>query len=132
MPLKLELKPREKLFLGGAVIVNGDTRCQLTVMNDVPLLREKEILTEELADTPCKRIYLSIQLMYIDPVNRAGYQRHYWELARDVLEAAPSTHGFITDISENIMAERYYRALKSARELIHYEQGLTQDAQKSG
>jgi len=30
----------------------------------VPILREKDILTAERADTPAKRIYLAVQLMY--------------------------------------------------------------------
>ena len=44
MPLRLDLRPHEKLFLGGAVLVNGDSRCQLAVLNDVPVVREKDIL----------------------------------------------------------------------------------------
>ena len=128
MPLKLDLRPHEKVFLNGAVIINGDSRCQLAVLNDVPVLREKDILTEGRADTSCKKIYLAVQLMYMDMGNLAIYHQQYWELVRPVLEAAPSMMSFITKISEEILAGRYYQALKAARELIRYEQELLSHA----
>lgn len=130
MPLKLDLRPHEKLFLGGAVIVNGDTRCQLAVLNDVPVLREKDILREDEADTPCKRIYLAVQLMYMDTPNLARYHQFFWEAARAVVEVAPSTTDRIAQISQSVLDAKYYQALKSARELIRYEQELVGNACK--
>jgi flagellar protein FlbT len=128
MPLKLDLRPHEKVFLNGAVIVNGSSRCQLAVLNDVPVLREKDILKEENADTPCKRIYLAVQLMYMDPPNLARYHQYYWEQVRPMIEAAPSTTALITKISEEVLVGHYYQALKAARELIRYEQELLSNA----
>lgn len=130
MPLKLDLRPHEKLFLGGAVIVNGDSRCQLTVLNDVPLLREKDILKEEDADTPCKRIYLAVQLMYMDTPGLARYHQYFWEQVSAVIDAAPSTQALIGKISEFVLDGKYYQALKAARELIAYEQELVSNARK--
>jgi flagellar protein FlbT len=131
MPLKLDLRPHEKLFLGGAVLVNGDSRCQLAVLNDVPVLREKDILKEEDADSLCKRIYLAVQLMYMDPPNLTRYHQYYWDQVRSVIEVAPSTSELISRISEAVLAMQYYMALKSARELIRYEQELLSNARKS-
>lgn len=128
MPLKLDLRPHEKLFLAGAVVVNGATKCQLTVLNDVPLLREKEILREEEADTPCKKIYLAVQLMYMDPGNLARYHQFYWDQVRAVMDVAPSTTPRIGKISDAIVAGNYYQALKAGRELIRYEQELVGNA----
>src|SRR3989339_1673998 len=105
MPLKLDLRPHEKIFLGGAVLVNGDSRCQLTVLNDVPVLREKDILKEEDADTPCKRIYLTVQLMYMDTPNLARYHQFYWEQARLVVDVAPSTTELLEKISNFVRSE---------------------------
>jgi flagellar protein FlbT len=124
MPLRLDLKPHEKLFVGGAVLVNGDSRSSISVLNDVPILREKDIMTEAEANTPCKRIYLSIQLMYMEPAKLAHYHQLYWTLVKDVLAAAPSTAERIAAISEEVLAGRYYQALKQTMELITYEQEL--------
>jgi flagellar protein FlbT len=131
MPLHIELKPGEKIFLGGAVIENGETRCQLTVLNDVPVLREKDIISESEADSPCKRAYLAVQLMYMDPVNLAKYHQHYWVLAKEILAAAPSTVGHLDEISGYILDGAYYQALKVGRQLIQYEQELIANAQQS-
>ncbi|MDP2431754.1 MAG: flagellar biosynthesis repressor FlbT [Pseudomonadota bacterium] len=130
MPLKLDLRPHEKLFLGGAVLVNGDSRCQLTVLNDVPVLREKDILKEEDADTPCKRIYLAVQMMYMDAPALARYHQYYWEQVKAVIEVAPSTTERIEKVSEFVLEGQYYQALKAARELINYEQELLSNARK--
>lgn len=128
MPLKLDLRPHEKLFLGGAVLVNGDSRCQLAVLNDVPVLREKDIFKEEDADTPCKKIYLAVQLMYMDTPNLARYHQFYWEQVKAVIEVAPSTTELMTRVSDFVLEGQYYPALKAARVLIRYEQELLRNA----
>jgi flagellar protein FlbT len=128
MPLKLDLRPHEKLFLGGAVLVNGDNRAQLTVLNDVPVLREKDILKDEEANTPCKRIYLAVQMMYMDTHNLARYHQYYWDKVRAVIDAAPSTTELIDKLSVAVLDAQYYQALKVARELVRYEQELISNA----
>jgi flagellar protein FlbT len=131
MPLKLDLRPHEKLFLGGAVIVNGDSRCHLTVINDVPVLREKDILKEQDADSPCKRIYLAVQMMYMDSQHLPKYHQYYWEQVRSVVDVAPSTAERLAVISSSVLEGHYYQALKAARDLIRYEQELVSNARKS-
>ena len=64
MALKVELKPGEKIILGDCVVTNHDQRTRLLIEGQVPILREKDILTPQRADTPAKRIYLAVQLMY--------------------------------------------------------------------
>ena len=123
MALKITLKPHEKMILGGAVIANGNNGgCHLIVENKVPILREKDILSEEDADSPCRRLYFLVQLMYIDEENLVLHQKKYWELVKGILEAAPSTIGLIDKINEQIVSGRYYQALKLACNLIDYEQ----------
>jgi len=124
MPLRLDLKPGEKLFVGGAVMVNGESRSSITVLNDVPILRGKDIMTEDRANTPCKRVYLAIQLMYMEPERLARYHQAYWNLVREIVLAAPSTTALLSSISEDVLAGHYYQALKRSTELIEYEKEL--------
>lgn len=124
MPLKITLKPRERLIMGGAVVRNGDVSTHLVVENEVPILRERDILSESGADTPCRRIYFVIQLMYVDDHNLAEHYKLYRILVRDVLAAAPSTAKFTDEIGRLVMEKRYYQALKTAHQLIDYEQEL--------
>ena len=122
MALKIVLKPGERIIIGGAVITNGKTSAQLLVENQVPILRQKDIMGENEATTPCRRIYLVIQLMYIDAGNLAMHHHTYWNLVKDVLKAAPSTLPLVDRISDNILNNRHYQALKLAKKLIEYEE----------
>ena len=110
--------------------MNRNSRCQLAVLNDVPVLREKDILKEEEADSPCKRIYLAVQLMYMDTPNLARYHQYYWEQVKAVIQVAPSTTDRVGKVSEFVLDGHYYQALKAARELIRYEQELLSHVQK--
>jgi flagellar biosynthesis repressor protein FlbT len=130
MALKITLKPHEKVIIGGAVINNGSSACHLTIENSVPILRQADILAEQDANSPCKRIYLTIQLMYIDEQRSAEYHPIYWDLVKDVVQAAPSMKELIVQISEMILAGKLYQALKLAKNLISYEQELIQNAIK--
>ena len=132
MALKVTLKANERIIIGGAAVKNvGGKTTTLLIENEVPLLREKEIMREQAADTPCKKIYFLTQLMYVDGQNIAKYHKLYWKLAREIIHAAPSTLGMFEAISDHIYNGRYYRALKEIRILIHYEEKATTNALKS-
>jgi flagellar biosynthesis repressor protein FlbT len=122
MALKIVLKPNEKLIISGAVIKNTGAKSELVVENNVPILREKDILGFNDADSPCKKIYFVIQMMYVDEKNISEHHKTYWTLVRNVLEAAPSTKPMFEVISTHILHNRFYQALKAAKKLIEYEQ----------
>lgn len=128
MSLNLTLKPYEKIFIGGAVVRNSAAKTELTILNDVPVMRQKEIMLEAEAITPCTRIYLAIQQLYMDERNRAGYMKLLVELVRDVAAAAPSTIQWLEEIGRHIIDGRYYQALKVTKQLIHYETELLRNA----
>ncbi len=130
MPLKLTLKPNERVVIGGAVITNGTSSAHIIIENNVPILRQSDILSESQANTPCRRIYFVIQLIYIDQAQSAKLQPLYWDLAREVLEAAPSMNSLISKISQFIIENKMYQALKAARKLIQYEEELINNATK--
>ena len=126
MALKISLKPNEKMILGGAVITNGANKCEFTVENNVPILRQNNILSPEKADTPARRIYLAIQLMYVEKKDIAVHQQLYWQLVKEFVQAAPSSLGLIDKINELIFKENYYHALKMAHKLFEFEQEVIQ------
>jgi flagellar biosynthesis repressor protein FlbT len=122
MALKIVVKPHEKLIIGGAVIQNGGSKGEFLIENNVPILREKDIMSLHEADSPCKRIYFAIQLMYVDQQNLSDHHKTYWELVKDVSDAAPSRRPVLQEISKNVLNGSYYKALKLTRSLIAYEQ----------
>jgi flagellar biosynthesis repressor protein FlbT len=131
MALKITLKPGERIILGGAVITNGKKATSFLVENKVPILRQKDILTESQANTPCRRIYLVVQLMYIDPASLAWHHNTYWALVKGVVKAAPSTLSLIDRMSDLILNSQYYQALKVAKKLIEYEEEAVRHVRRS-
>lgn len=131
MGLKITVKPHEKLIIGGAVIENGSTKSELIIENNVPILRGKDIMSLQEADSPCKRIYFAIQLMYVDSENIVEHHKTYWELVKDVVEAAPSRRAILQEISDNVLNKRYYQALKLTRSIIAYEQEVIENVRST-
>ena len=57
MPLRVELKPFERIVIGETVIINSGTRTSFLIDGEAPILREKDTVTAETANTPVKRLY---------------------------------------------------------------------------
>jgi len=127
MALIIDLKPQERIIIGNALITNDAARARLHIEGEAPILREKDIMRESEADSPCKRIYLTIQLMYLatDPKTLHDI---YFDQIRDIQKAAPSTTPIFMKINDHILNTHYYKALKEARNLIQYESELIANA----
>jgi flagellar protein FlbT len=125
--LKIELKPGERVMLGDCVITNHDQRTRLLVEGNAPILREKDIMTESRADTPAKRIYLAVQLMYTSK-NPATYHELYFKLVREITHAVPSMWPLIESINNQILTGELYKALREVKKLISYERELLEHA----
>ncbi|MEA2934275.1 MAG: flagellar biosynthesis repressor protein FlbT [Variibacter sp.] len=130
MALKVELKPGERIILGECVVTNHDQRTRLLIEGTAPILREKDIMTPERADTPAKRIYMAVQLMYTARDPRPHHEI-YFKLMSEILAAAPSTWRYIESVNNHILTGDMYKALKDAAKLIAYETELMADAQRS-
>lgn len=123
MPLKLSLKPGEKFVLNGAVVQNGDRRGVLVLQNKASVLREKDIMQVEQANTPARRIYFPMMMMYLD---EASASRYYDEFVRRLTEFMgvvrnPEVLADCVAISKHCMAREYYKSLMLCRKLIEYE-----------
>ena len=128
MALKVELKPNERIIIGNCVVTNTDQRARLLIDGqNIPILREKDILTPETADTPAKLVYLAVQLMYISPDPQVNHGT-YFSLVRDIVAAAPSAWPIIEEINTHILNGDLYHALKEAKKLIGHEDKLIQSA----
>lgn len=123
MALKLTLKPGERVAINGAVIVNGDRRSAFVVENQARVLRERDIVKPENADTPAKRIYLPIMLMYLEP---AEERRLFPEFEQRLTEFA----GAISDagalktcaaIAAHVANGEHYKAMTLCRSLVEFE-----------
>jgi flagellar biosynthesis repressor protein FlbT len=125
MALKVELKPNEQIIIGACVVTNTDQRARLLIDgHNIPILREKDIMTPAIADTPAKLVYLAVQLMYLQPDPRLNHGA-YFNLILDIITAAPGAWPIIEEINNHILSGQLYQALKHARKLIAFEKKLS-------
>ena len=127
MGLVIDLKPGEKILIGDAVITNDSQRTRLHIAGKSPIMREKDVLQEEEADTPCKKVYFLIQCMYMARTPR-DYHKMYFDLIKDIQNASPTSTIFFLQINEHIISGTYYKALKLAKQLIEHEKELVANA----
>jgi flagellar protein FlbT len=124
MALKVELKPFERIIIGESLITNSETRTTFLIEGEAPILREKDILTAETANTPVKRLYLCIQMMYLEK-NIPKYQDLYMDFVRDLLENQPNFRKSIETASKLILSGSLYHSLKEVRKMIKREEELS-------
>jgi len=124
MPLKLTLKASEKIIVNGAVLTNGSTKTTFTIENSAVILRQKDILQAEDANTPAKRIYFYIQLAYLDEEGREEHLETMRQLVQDFLRAVPTAEvaHLIEPLGVDVTIGNYFQALKQCRKLIAFEE----------
>lgn len=128
MPLRLNLKPGERIIVGGAVLRNGDARADFLIENEVPVLRQADILSPRDVHTACEWIYLAIQLMYVDPDRLSSHGELFHILACHIRDAAPAIAPQLDEVSRLIDDGRLYQALKRAKSLLEREKELIDHA----
>lgn len=124
MSLKLSLKPGEKFVLNGAVLKNGDRRVSLMIENHAKLLRERDIMQAEDANTPVKRIYFPIMMLYLDSEQAEGHYEEFVTRMSEFMNAISDREALTTcvAISRDVLAGQYYKALIKCRQLFDFEQ----------
>lgn len=123
MALIIDLKPAERIIIGHALITNDTMRTRLHIEGDAPILREKDIMREEDADTPAKKIYFIVQLMYLSSTPEKMHKL-YFDLVKDLQNAAPTSTLFFMKINDHLLNGDYYKAMKEARQLMEHEREL--------
>lgn len=132
MPLTINLKPHERLIVNGVVLQNNTHAAKLLVHNEAALLREKDIITEEAANTPARRIYYAIQCRYLFPEKADVYVPIVHEFLEEFGRAAPSTGELVQDVRSQVDDGHFYQALKTAKQLITREGEILNGSSTSG
>ena len=120
MPLRIELKPSERLIINGALIRNLDRRSTFMVESQCKFLRESEIIRETDADTPCKQLCVTLQVIYLadDPAEAENLLvLQSTEILKTISGAAP----YLLEIHDEVAAKNYHKAIKAGKRLIEYE-----------
>ena len=122
--LVLKLGPKERVLINGAVIENGDRRSRLSIMSpDANILRLRDAIHPEDANTPVRRLCFAIQLVLSGDSSTTdahlGLLRQIEELSQVFKDS--DSRAILGEASVAVIAEQHYRALKSVRGLLARE-----------
>jgi flagellar protein FlbT len=123
MPLRVELKPFERIVIGETVLINSGTRTSFLIDGEAPILREKDTVTAETATTPAKRLYFCVQMMYLkNDIPR--YRTQYLGFLKELRDALPDSREQIDAVNTHVSSGALYKALKEIRKLMKREEEL--------
>lgn len=123
MPLTLELKPFERVFVGRTMLQNGPRRWRFLLEQGDKILRGRDLLSESDADTPSKRLYCLLLTAYFadDPTAAQVELQALWH---EIASSEPTGKPLVDEVSDCVLANNYYAALKAAKRLIQHEAQL--------
>lgn len=123
--LKIRLHTGEKMVVNGAVLRAGGATT-LWLENDAAILRGREVMRPEEADTPARRLYFACMMAYLEPAQRQGYQDDVAMLLGDLMAAleTPEAKAACADLAYDAACGNFYRALHHCRALIDHEAAL--------
>lgn len=126
MPLKLKLGANERLVVNGAVLVNGAYRTTILVENFAHIMREKDVLQMEDANTPTRRLYFLVQAMLMQATPSEPVLESYREVHAQLLDAflKPENVAILHAVDELVGTGDFYKALVKLHPLITYEAKL--------
>ena len=120
--LHITLREGEKVVINGAVL-RSTGRAEIVVENAAAILRGRDVMSPEEANTPARRLYFACMLAYLDPANLTRYQSRILSLFEDFVGAleAPEAKSHCVSFARNVAYCDFYRALTDCRALIAYE-----------
>jgi len=122
LPLKIHLKKGQKVIINGAVVESTSPHnVSLLLRNDAAILRDSDILAPEDAVTPASRVYYALQCLYIFADDYEDNLRRFNEYLGGYVSAAPSAEPIAEKLSKLVETRDFYKALKSAQDLIEHE-----------
>jgi flagellar protein FlbT len=128
MPLSINLRPRERLVLNGVVIENSGPAAKILIHTDSVLLRERDMITEESACTPARRLYYALQRLYLSADRGSDELSLVATALADYEAAAPDGAAAVDEIRGHVAAHDFYRGLRAAKPLIRRERDVADPA----
>lgn len=125
--LVLKLGPRERILINGAVIENGDRRSRLNIVTpNAHILRLKDAIHPEEADTPVRRVCYITQLVLSGDVEAA---EGGGQIARGIAQLSKvlrddDSAARLRSAAKYLAAGQFYQVLKALRGLLPIEAEL--------
>jgi flagellar protein FlbT len=126
--LRIDLKPFERLIINGASIRNGDRRSSFIIETQCRFLRESEIIYEGEADTPCKKLWLTLQVLHLSDQPKE-VEAQFFTQAMELMRMMPSGAPYLAEINLALDEGHTHKALKAAKRLVLHEREQYDSAQ---
>lgn len=120
--LKITLRDGEKVVVNGAVL-RAAGRTTIWLENEASILRGREVMKPEEADTPARRLYFACMMAYLDPDRIKEHQQSVLQLLGDLLGVFenPAAKASCAAFAHEVAQGNFYKALTECREIIKYE-----------
>lgn len=129
MPLLIDFKSGDKLIINGSVLENIGGNTKILVHNNSAILREKEVLASEDAQTPASRVYFELQNAYIslNSDERHDCLKRFDQRLNEFIAACPNAMDIALKVRDHVENDRVYKGLKETQNLIKYESRVLQE-----
>ena len=126
--LIIRLRPGEKFLINGVVLENGARRTQIRVRSqDANILRMRDALHPDEANTPVKRLYYQLQIIITGDEKSPNIP----SLTRDLKALydslpEPECRKTIEKAQFHLDSGKFYQAMKALKNLLPFEERLLQ------
>lgn len=124
--LVIKLKPNEKVLVNGVLLQNGDRAARLRVRSsDVSILRARDAIPQEEANTPLKRIYYIAQLALAGEANEDKAADELLQGLNALKGVFPGAAG--EDVMRSIEAaheKKFYVVMRAVKRHFDFERAL--------
>jgi len=129
MTLRISLRNGEPVIVNGAVL-RSVGRTDLAVENNATILRGRDVMKPEEADSPARQLYFACMMAYIDQGDLNTHQDALLERLERLMAAleAQEAKAVCIRFAQKVATGQFYSALGDCRWLIGYEAQVLQRA----
>lgn len=124
MPLRLTLRPNERIIVNGCILKNGPRRHVLEVENRADVLRGDDMLEDATAQTPARRIAYHIQICLVSTQHRVEFTPRILADLDKLAGALPRFAPQIAEAEARVQAADFYAAFRALSDVIAHEDRL--------
>jgi flagellar protein FlbT len=123
--LRLKLRPNERVLINGAVVENGRTQVELSVLTpETKILRLRDALRPDSVNTPTKRVCYIAQLVVAGELQPdeaiSKFVRGVVELKQVFLDRG--SQATMDQAIQFARARNFYKAMQCMRRILLYEE----------
>jgi flagellar biosynthesis regulator FlbT len=120
MPLKIRVKPEQKIFAGGAVLKNVGTRpADLLILSDSPVLRDNYLMKVDRSDeSDAASVYFLLQVIYLFKGKGQPLDNLVIETIEKFARLHPQLQDQVNEITQLLLGGEPFKALRLGHKLM--------------